>query len=107
MPPEKRHKLKVKRKAIKIISDTSRVITRLHIPGNRNRIYNIIQRVMGLSETVAQRLLAQVMMDFSERHEDIGHVFDQHLNEVSGYLPRDARLSDVQRALIGAYFTKE
>ena len=47
------------------------------------------------------------MLDFSGRHEDIGHIFERHLNEVKGYLPRDAMLSDVQRALIGAYFTME
>ena len=47
------------------------------------------------------------MTDFSGRHEDIGHVFERHLNEVKDYLPRDTMLSDVQRALIGAYFTKE
>jgi hypothetical protein len=51
--------------------------------------------------------MAQIMADFSRRHEDIKHIFERHLNEVKDYLPRDAMLSDVQRALIGAYFTKE
>jgi len=62
---------------------------------------------MSLSETAAKNLIAQIMIDFSGRHEDIGHIFERHLNEVKDYLPRDAMLSDVQRALIGAYFTKE
>ena len=62
---------------------------------------------MSLSETVAKNLIAQTMIDFSGRHEDIGHIFERHLNEVKDYLPRDTMLSDVQRALIGAYFTKE
>jgi predicted GH43/DUF377 family glycosyl hydrolase len=47
------------------------------------------------------------MIDFSGRHEDIGHIFERHLNEVKDYLPRDEMLRDVQKALIGAYFTKE
>jgi hypothetical protein len=51
--------------------------------------------------------MAQIMADFSRRHEDIGHIFERHLNVVKDYLPRDKMLSDVQRALIGAYFTKE
>jgi hypothetical protein len=51
--------------------------------------------------------MAQIMADFSGRHEDIGHIFERHLNEVKDYLPRDAMLSDVQKALIGAYFTME
>jgi hypothetical protein len=46
MQPKKRQKLKVKRKAIKIVGDTSRVITRLHIPDKRYRINKIIQRIL-------------------------------------------------------------
>ncbi|MBR9984991.1 MAG: glycoside hydrolase family 130 protein [Desulfosarcina sp.] len=107
MPPKKPQKLKVKRKAIKIVGDTSRVITRLHLPDDRHRISKIIQRIINLPDTVAQKLLAQVMIDFSGRHKDIGHIFKRHLEVVKKYLPRDTMLSDVQRALIGAYFTKE
>ena len=107
MPPKKRQKLKVERKAIKIIGDPSRVITRLHLPDERYRIPKIIQRIMSLSDTAAENLMAKIMVDFSGRHEDIGHIFERHLNEVKDYLPRDTMLSEVQRALIGAYFTKE
>jgi len=107
MQAKKRQKLKVKRKTNKIIGDTSRVITLLHVPDDRHRISKIIQRIMSMSETATHNLLSQIMTDFSERHEDIGHIFERHLNEVKGYLPRDAMLSDAKRALIGAYFTKE
>jgi predicted GH43/DUF377 family glycosyl hydrolase len=107
MQANKRQKLKVERKAIKILGDTSRVITRLHLPDDRYRISKIIQRIMSMSETAAKNLITQIMIDFSGRHEDIGHIFERHLNAVKDYLPRDTMLSDVQRALIGAYFTKE
>ena len=107
MHPDKRRKLKVKRKANKIIKDSSRVITQLHFPGVRHRIPKIIDRVMRLSKTAAQNLLAEVMADFSGRHEDIGHVFDRHLNAVKRYIPKDKVLNSVQRDLLGAYFTKE
>jgi predicted GH43/DUF377 family glycosyl hydrolase len=107
MHPEKRHKLKVKRKANKIVGDTSRVITCLHLPEEGYRISKIIQRIMNLSETTAKNLLAQIMAGFSIRHENIRHIFERHLNAVKDYLPRDTMLSDVQRDLIGAYFTKE
>jgi predicted GH43/DUF377 family glycosyl hydrolase len=62
---------------------------------------------MSLPDTAAENLIAQILVDFSGRHEDIGHIFEWHLNAVKDYLPRDTMLSDVQRALIGAYFTKE
>ncbi|MBW2247701.1 MAG: hypothetical protein JRF62_11050 [Deltaproteobacteria bacterium] len=107
MQAKKHQRLKVKRKPNKIVRDTSRVITRLHLPDEKYRIPKIIQRIMSLSETAAKKLIAQIMVGFSGRHEDIGHIFERHLNEVKDYLPRDAKLSDVQRALIGAYFTKE
>ncbi|MGD9070170.1 MAG: glycosidase, partial [Desulfobacterales bacterium] len=107
MPPKKRQLLQVKRKANKIVGDTSRVITRPHLPDERYRIPKIIERIMSLPDTTAENLIAQVMDDFSGRHEDIGHVFERHLDAVKDYLPRDTILSDVQRALIGAYFTKE
>ncbi|MGB7920640.1 MAG: glycosidase, partial [Desulfobacterales bacterium] len=107
MHPKKRQKLNVKRKANKIVGDTSRVITRLHLPDERYRIPKIIERIMNLPDTTAKNLIAQVMDEFSGRHEDIGHIFERHLIAVKDYLPRDTLLSDVQRALIGAYFTKE
>ena len=107
MQAKNHQRLKVKRKANKIVGDTSRVITRLHLPYDRYRIPKIIQRIMSLPDTAAKNLFAQIMIDFSGRHEDIGHIFERHLNEVKDYLPRDTTLSDVQRALIGAFFTKE
>jgi len=97
----------VKRKAIKIIGDTSRVITRLHLPAERHRIHKIIQRILGMPDMAAENVMAQIMDDFSDRHQDIGHIFERHLNVVKAYLPAGAVLSDVQKALIGAYFTME
>jgi predicted GH43/DUF377 family glycosyl hydrolase len=107
MYSKKRHKPKVIRKANKIIGDTSRVITCLHIPDEGYRRSKIIQRIMNLSPSAAKKLMAQIMAAFSGRHEDIKHIFERHLDEVKDYLPRDATPSDVQKALIGAYFTKE
>ncbi len=107
MHPKKGQKLKVDKKAIKITGDTSRVITRLHLPDERYRIPKIIQRIVSLSEISAQNVLARIMADFSERHENIRHIFERNLNEVKDYLPWGTTLSDVQRTLIGAYFTME
>ena len=107
MPPKALQKLKVRRKINKIDGDTSRVITRLHLPDHRPRISKIIRRVMLLPDKAAKELLARIMADFSNRHEDIGCIFERHMNVVNDYLPRDTMLSDAQRALIGAYFTKE
>lgn len=107
MDAKKDLKLKVKRKKKKIQGDPSRVITRLHIPGGAHRIRKIIHRITDLPDMDAEKLLEEIMLDFSERHKDIRTVFEKHLNAVKDYVPPDAMLSDVQRALIGAYFTME
>ena len=62
---------KIKRKKKKILGDTSRVITRLHMPDSAHRIPKIIQRIVDLPEATAENLLEEIMLDFSERHKDI------------------------------------
>jgi len=98
---------KIKRKKKRIEGDTSRVITRPHIPLDPHRIPKIIQRIVDLPDTIAEDLLSQIMLDFSERHKDIRRVFERSLNEVKDYVPLDAVLTETKRALIGAYFTME
>jgi predicted GH43/DUF377 family glycosyl hydrolase len=107
MDEKKRLTPKVKRKKKKIWGDPSRVITRPHIPSGANRIPKIIQRIADLPDTTAEDLLAQIILDFSERHKDIRRIFEASLNEVRDHVPRDAVLSETKRALIGAYFTME
>ncbi|MHC4214961.1 MAG: glycoside hydrolase family 130 protein [Planctomycetota bacterium] len=99
--------LKIKRKKKKIQGDSSRVIARLHMPGNPHRVSRIIQRIVNLSEATAQTLFDQVMLDFSERHRDIKRVIEVHSNAVSDYWPQNTVLSEIKKALIGAYFTME
>jgi predicted GH43/DUF377 family glycosyl hydrolase len=107
MQVKKHQKLIAERKAIKILGDTSRVITLLHFPDDEHRISRIIQRILNLPDAAADRLLTQIMAGFSTRHENIERIFEQNLYEVKDYLPQDTLLSDAQKALIGAYFTKE
>lgn len=97
----------IKRKPEKILGDASRVITRLHLPEDPERVARIIQRVLDLADTTAEALLAQVMVDFSDRHKDIKAVFEQHLNKVKGYIAGDTVVSATKKLLIGAYFTME
>ncbi len=99
--------LKVTRKPNKIIGDISRVITRPHIPDDPQRISRIIGRIMDLPDAFAKDLMAKIRKDFSTRHEDIHHIFERHLVRVKDFLPKGVSVSDVQKGLIGAYFTKE
>ncbi len=107
MQPKNIQKQIIKRKAIKISGDTSRVITRLHLPDDKRRIPKIIKRILSLPDKAAENLTTQIMHDFAGRHENIDHIFEQHLNAVKDFLPQATILSPVQKVLIGAYFTKE
>ena len=102
-----RSHLRVERKQEKLVGDSSRVITRFHVPDDPQRIGNIIQRVLNLPDATAEILLIKVMADFSDRHEDINGVFDQHLDNVKSYISAGTVLSETKKALIGAYFTME
>lgn len=107
MKEKKYPRLRVERKPNKIIGDTSRVITRPHLPDDQHRISRIIGRIMDMPDILAKDLIAKILKDFSSRHEDIHHIFERHLDRVKGLLPDGVLLNDVQKALIGAYFTKE
>jgi predicted GH43/DUF377 family glycosyl hydrolase len=100
-------RLIVKRKRNKILGDSTRVITRLHLPDGEYRIPKIIQRIVDLPDPTAEVVLAKVLIDFSERHKNIKRVFSRHLDEVKEYIPKEAVLSETKKALIGAYFTME
>lgn len=98
---------KIKRKKVKILGDPERVIARLHLPGDSDRIKRILERIIALPETSAVTLFEQVMLDFAERHRDILRIFEQNWQAVAIYLPPDTQLSETKQSLIGAYFTKE
>ncbi|MBN2418099.1 MAG: glycoside hydrolase family 130 protein [Deltaproteobacteria bacterium] len=98
---------RIKRKKKRLLGDTSRVITRPHIPDELHRIKKIIKRIAALPDIMAEYILAQLMLDFSERHKDIKRAFEQSLNEVEKLIPQDIVLSDTKRTLAGAYFTME
>ncbi len=100
-------KPKVKRKKNKILGDTSRVITRFHVPGDVSRIRKIINRVIDMPDKDTETLLEQIMGDFSERHKDIKGVYDYHFHAIEGYVPRNTVLNQTKKELIGAYFTME
>ncbi len=77
------------------------------MPDSVYRVAKIIQRIVDLPDTTAEKLLAQIMLDFSERHRDIKRVFGLHFNKIKDHIPRNIVFSETKRALIGAYFTME
>jgi len=100
-------RLNVVRRPQKFTSDARRVITRLFLPGDETRLRAVLDRVLGLDELEASRLLDEVYQDFESRHYDLASAFRAHYEEVAKYIDDEDALSEERRLLIGAYFTKE
>ncbi|MCH7870363.1 MAG: glycoside hydrolase family 130 protein [Planctomycetes bacterium] len=98
--------LKVIRRPERFLADKRRVITRPFLPATEEHLKSVLDRVLGLSGADVSELLSEVVADFSTRHRDITAAFEAHYDMVREHL--DGRpVSDEQRLLIGAYFTKE
>jgi predicted GH43/DUF377 family glycosyl hydrolase len=97
----------VKRKNIKLMRNTSRVITRTLIPDNVPRIKRTIDRILKLPEVQAIELLKKVKKDFTNRHKDLNSTLQCHYALVAKHISKSARINETQKMLIGAYFTME
>lgn len=91
---------------IKILRDTSRVITRYHIPSTE-RIPKIIERVLRLGTDDAEEVLKNTLADFSDRHKNLRQVLERNFQNVSKFIGSGAQISVTKKLLIGAYFTME
>lgn len=99
--------LEVKRIDKKFYPDCSRVIVKPHVPQDEDRIKNIISRVLSLPDEKVKQLLDRVVLNFSKRHKNIWHSFDNNYNLIKDYIPQDVPMSNSRKALMGAYFSCE
>ena len=97
----------VQRQSTTLKAESSRVITRPHIPGDRTRIKTLIKRVAELSEENVTNLLESVFQDFSSRHRNFRAVLERSFNLIAEHAPKNLSLSSEQQLLLGAYFTQE
>ena len=99
--------MNIKRRAIKLQPDPSRVLIRPSIPDDPQRIISIIGRALTLSDERVDWLLSDIMHEFAERHFNIERVLDRHFENVRPHLFTDTQLSRARQLLIGALFTSE
>src|ERR1035437_7355797 len=97
----------LKRTAIILKPDQSRVLLRPFTPGNRQRVAGVIDRIMALPEDHVGVLLDEISAEFSQRHQDIRKVFLERFEQVRDLLPADGEISEQRRLLIGSYFLAE
>jgi predicted GH43/DUF377 family glycosyl hydrolase len=97
----------VKRHPTLLIAESSRVITRPHIPGGRARIKALIMRIVKLSDHDVHHLLEAVFHEFSARHRNFRTALARNFERISEHVPKNVTLTDEQRLLLGAYVTSE
>lgn len=103
---EKRRQL-VRRRSTLLNAESSRVITRPHIPGDKARSEALIDRVSKLSDEDVSHLLDVVLHDFSGRHRNFRRTLKRNFTRIAEYVPKSMTLSAEQTLLLGAYFTAE
>jgi len=99
--------VEVRRLPIRLDPNPNRVITRLFCPGDEVRIRGIIQRVTGIPEPQAEKILSELKEDFAPKHPDTEEILRENYEAVRQYVPDEGALTDCRKLLIGAYFTME
>ncbi|MCZ6586040.1 MAG: glycosidase, partial [Gammaproteobacteria bacterium] len=97
----------VRRRPTLLNAESSRVITRLHIPGDKARSKALLARVAKLSEDDVQHLLEAVYQDFSARHRNFRDTLQRNFERIAEIVPDCDSLSGERRLLLGAYMTAE
>jgi predicted GH43/DUF377 family glycosyl hydrolase len=99
--------IQVRRSNVIIEPDLRRVLLRPFTPGDSQRVARIIERILWLTDEQVRSLLAEVSIEFSERHQNIRKLFLERFEQVREMLPAGAQVSDQKRLLIGSYFLAE
>ena len=99
--------LHAKRIGPTLTRDQSRVLMRPFRPTTDDISRHIVARVMALPEEEVTKLLAHVLGQFANRHEQVEKIFCARFEQVSIYLEPGATPSPERQLLIGAYFTHE
>ena len=97
----------VRRRPIALHAASSRVITRLHIPGDSARCKVLVARVSKLGEDDVHQLLDAILQDFSARHRNFRDTLERSFERLAEIVPECASFSTERRLLLGAYVTAE
>lgn len=97
----------VRRRSTLLNAESSRVITRPHIPGDSTRTRLLIERVSALADDDVRNLLDAVIEDFAGRHRKFRETLQRNFRLVEAHLPPGISLSTERQFLLGAYFTAE
>lgn len=101
--------LTINRKEAIIYPDISRVFARFFFNGEQ-RAEVLINHILTMPEEEVERLLRQILREFSKRHRSITTIFRKHFLKVKPIADRVSdgkNISEYRKLLIGSYFTME
>ena len=99
--------VQVRRHALQLQPNNTRVILRSLIPSSQERVGTLINRVLCLSEKEAESLLKATVKDFKKRHTDFEGELTKHYRQVQNHLPPGPPLTPARQLLLGSYLTCE
>ena len=102
----------VRRTDVHLEPDPSRVVTQLFVAGEElssgaSRASPVMQRVLAMSDLQVERLLAETLARFENRHPHLRADLLEHFNQIGHRLGTSLDLSVDRRLLLGAYATNE
>ncbi|MEN6521394.1 MAG: glycoside hydrolase family 130 protein [Armatimonadota bacterium] len=99
--------VQVERLPIRIEPDPRHVLSRF-FPADEQQTRRRISRVIALSEDDTERILSQLVEQYTGEHYDITAVWQENFHRVESMLPENCpSLSQARQQLIGAYFTMD
>ena len=103
-------RISVKRKKLKFLPDSSRVVARFFNNGEL-RMQRLLQQIMELDENGVNKELEHVFREFAGRHRSLSQIFFRHCERFRGAMDTleidYKELSDERKMLIGSYGTME
>jgi len=106
----------VNRQTLYLRPDPARVVVRPFKPAteprdlnptDRTRANHIVDRVLQLDAEAAAQQLTDVLENFEGRHRNLLDIFEARADEMEEAFQPHAKLTQIQRGLIGSYFLNE
>jgi predicted GH43/DUF377 family glycosyl hydrolase len=97
----------IRRKEVRLSPDQSRVVLRPLGFASDAEYVKIIRRALSLPEQDVQRILDQVLEEFSSRHRELGKRLLTRFRDLERFMPPDGGISQARKLLIGSYFMFE
>jgi predicted GH43/DUF377 family glycosyl hydrolase len=99
--------IRVQRLGFILSSDPRRVLIRPFLPGDKDRILRIVERLLSIPETSIVPMLQGILADFSQRHEHLDELFLGRFEEIRDSISLIASISPLRKLFIGAHFLNE